>query len=203
MKKQLLSAVMLCTLGVAGCDPEPTGPGPDTGPKYNTADKISTYLEGKTLVMEGANIPSHPNGFSEDINYGAATQCYVKVTMSVAGGNYRVQSDMGTLRSTSTAGVQECDHAAKSGATDFTSTGVLIENVAEDGSCFDVTYTYPSFKQVGRGQVSQDGKTLKVELFFENQATGARCSNGGVGATGVTLNGAAFTGNAVQTYAIQ
>lgn len=203
MKKQLLSAVMLCTLGLAGCGDDTTGPGTDTGPKYNTADKISTYLEGKTMVMEGANIPSHPNGYSEDLSLGAATQCYVKVNMSVAGGNYRVQSDLGTLRDTGTAGVKECDHTTTSGQTDFTSTAVLIENVAQDGSCFDVTFTYPSFKQVGRGQVSQDGKTLKVELFFENQATGARCASGGVGASGVTLNGKPFTSNAVQTYAIQ
>jgi hypothetical protein len=202
MKKQLLSAVMLCTLGVVGCGEEPTGPGTDTGPKYNTADKISTYLEGKTMVMEGANIPSHPNGFSEDVNYGAATQCYVKVTMTVAGGNYRVISDQGTLRDNA-AGAKECDHAAKSGQTDFTSSGVLIENVREDGSCFDVTYTYPSFKQVGRGQISQDGKTLKLELFFENQATGSRCANGDVGAAGVIVNTVPLaTGAAVQTYTI-
>ncbi|HYO67111.1 MAG TPA: hypothetical protein VEU33_13640 [Archangium sp.] len=202
MRKQLLSAVMLCALGVVGCGEEPTGPGTDTGPKYNTADKISTYLEGKTLVMEGNNIPTHPNGFSEDLNLGAATQCYVKVTMTVAGGNYRVISDQGTLRDTN--GVRDCDRTVKSGQTDFTSTGVLIENVRADGTCFDVTYTYPSFKQVGRGQLSQDGKTLKLELFFENQATGSRCANGDVGAAGVIVNGAALAaGAAVQTYIVQ
>jgi hypothetical protein len=189
---------------VVGCgdgDPVVT---PPPAPKLDSSSNILAFLEGKTMVMEGANIPSHPNGFSEDRNLGAATQCYHKVVMTVAGGNYRVVSDMGTLRSTSTPNVQDCDRTTKSGQTDFTSTGVLIENVAADGSCFDVTYTYPSFKQVGRGQVSQDGKTLKVELFFENQATGARCANGGVGAAGVIVGGEAIpTGSAVQTYAIQ
>ena len=205
MKKQLLAAGMLCTLGLVGCGGSTTTPpgNTDTGPKYNTADKISTYLEGKTLEMSGANIPDYPNGFNEDVNYGSATQCYTSVTMAVAGGNYNVTSNLGTLRDTSTKGVQECDHATKSNQTSFTSTNVLIENVRADGTCFDVTFTYTGFKQVGRGQVSQDGKTLKLELFFENQATGSRCADGDVGAQTVTLNKVAFTHNAVQTYTIQ
>ncbi|QRN97101.1 hypothetical protein JRI60_50495 [Archangium violaceum] len=204
MKKQLLSAVMLCTLGLVGCgdDTTPTPGNPDTGPKYNTADKISTYLEGKTLVMTGDNIPSHPNGYSEDTNLGPNTQCYVLVTMTVAGGQYRVVGDLGTLRETS-PGVQKCDRTTKSGQSDFTTKTVLIENVKEDGSCFDVTYNFGIFKQMGRGQVSQDGKTLKVELFFENQATGSRCADGEVGAPTVIFNKQPFTGNAVQTYTIQ
>lgn len=204
MKKQLLSAVVLCALGVVGCGDETSGPPTDTGPKYNTADKIATYLEGKTLVMSGDNIPSHPNGYDEDVNYGQATQCYKSVTMAVAGGKYGVTSVLGTLRDAPTVGARgTCDHDNSPGQLSFESTAVLIENVAEDGSCFDVTYTYPSFKQEGRGQVSQDGKTLKVELYFENQATGSRCASGAVAAKTVTLNGASFTGNAVQTYTIQ
>lgn len=204
MKKQLLSVVVVGSLGLMACGGSTSGTGTtDTGPKYNTADKISTYLEGKTLTMSGSNIPDYPNGFNEDVNYGAATQCYVDVTMTVGGGNYHVVSDLGTLRDTSTPGVQECDHTTKSTQTDFTSTSVLIENVREDGTCFDVTFTYTGFKQVGRGQVSQDGKTVKLELFFENQATGSRCADGDVGAQTVTLNKAPFTHNAVQVYTIQ
>lgn len=202
MKKQLLSTVMLCTLGLMGCGDDQTGTPVDNGPKFNTADKISTYLEGKTLVMEGANIPTEPNGFSENLNLGAATQCYVKVTMTVAGGHYDVTSDKGTLRANDSGG-QTCDRTTKSEQTNFKSTGELIENVAADGSCFDVTYTYPNFKQEGRGQLSQDGKTLKLELFFEGQATGHRCANGAVGSQTVTFNKQPFTGNAVQTYVIQ
>jgi hypothetical protein len=110
---------------------------------------------------------------------------------------------LGKLNGASTVGQRgECDHAASNGELSFTTTAVLIENVAQDGGCFDVTYTYSGFKQVGRGQVSQDGKTLKVELYFENQATGIRCADGKVGQQTVTLGGAAFTGNAVQTYTI-
>jgi hypothetical protein len=79
-----------------------------------------------------------------------------------------------------------------------------MENVAADGSCFDVTFNFPGgLTQEGRGSFSSDRKQLKLELFFKGQATGARCANGAVGAASVTLSNAAFTGNAVQTYAIQ
>jgi len=203
MKKMLMSAVVLCALGTVGCGDD-TGNGPDTtGPKYNTPEKLATFFEGKTMVMEGDNIPSHPNGFSEDVDFGSASQCYSKVTLSVAGGNYTARSIKGTLRDTA-SGAKDCDHSTSAGeAGNFTSTAVLIENVAADGSCFDVTYTYPGFKQEGRGVVSQDGKTVKLELFFEGRATGHRCAAGAVGAQTVTHNGVAFTGNAVQTYTVQ
>jgi uncharacterized lipoprotein NlpE involved in copper resistance len=197
MKKKLLSAMMLCTLGLVGCGEEHDHDHDhDTEVKYNTADKVKTYLEGKTMVMEGANIPSHPNGFSEDVNYGSATQCYNKVTMRMAGGNFSVTSTMATVQDTG------CDHVA-AGELSFTSTAILVENVKADGSCFDITVTYNGFSQEGRGQISQDGKTAKLELFFSGQATGHRCAAGTVGAQTVTLNSNAFTGNAVQTYTIQ
>jgi hypothetical protein len=203
MKKKLLSAVMLCAMGVVGCGDDPNN-NPDTGPKYNTPDKVNTYLEGKTLTMTGANIPSHPNGFDEHVNYGQATQCYNTVTMVVSGGNYAVTSKLGTLLGASTVGSRgTCDRGAQSGELSFTSTVILVENVKEDGSCFDFTATYNGFGQEGRGQISQDGKTLKLELFFANQATGHRCASGAVGARTVKLNGADFTSDAVQTYTIQ
>jgi hypothetical protein len=205
MKKKLLSAVMLGALGVVGCgDDHDHGGNQDTGPKYNTTDKVNTYLEGKTLTMTGSNIPSHPNGFDENVNFGQATQCYTSVTMRVSNGNYAVTSKMGTLLNASTVGSRgTCDRAAQSGELNFTSTVILVENVKADGSCFDFTATYNGFGQDGRGQISQDGKTLKLEIFFSGQATGHRCSDGAVGANTVRLNGAAFTGNAVQTYTIQ
>ena len=206
MKKQLLSAVVLCALGAVGCGDEVTPTPPtDTGPKYNSADKISTYLEGKTLVMEGDNIPSHPNGFSEDLDLGASSQCYTKSTISVAGGTYSVVSEQGTLRTSASSPTgKDCDRTTKSGQVSFqTRNPPLIENVKDDGSCFDVTFNYGAFQQSGRGQVSQDGKTVKLELFFEGQAIGHRCADGEVGAKTVTLNKAPFTGNAVQTYSVQ
>jgi len=197
MKKKLLSAVMLCTLGLWGCgdDEDP----PVQKPTLNSSANILAFLEGKTLLMEGANIPSHPNGYSEDMDFGASSQCYQKVTMSVAGGNFKVDSIPGTI----TDGV--CHHDVAKNPLSFTSTTVLIENVAADGSCFDVTFSFPGgLVQEGRGGFTADQKTLKLELFFKSQATGIRCANGAVGAAGtVTFGSEPFTGNAVQVYAIQ
>lgn len=204
MKKQLLSAVMLCAVGLAGCGDDPVDP-PAT-PKLDSQANILAFLDGKSMVMEGANIPSHPNGYNEDIDYGAATQCYRKVTMSVASGNFKVDSDLGTIENSPGVGQPggTCNHSLKRTDLSFTSNTVLIENVAADGSCFDVTFSFPGgLVQVGRGGFTADQKQLKLELFFQNQATGNRCANGAVGSSGVTLNNNAFTGNAVQTYVIQ
>ncbi|MDC0712134.1 hypothetical protein POL68_26950 [Stigmatella sp. ncwal1] len=195
MKKKLMSAVMVCALGFVGCGDDDEGPTPPPATKFNTADSIRTYLEGKSMLMEGGNIPSHPNGFSEDVNYGSASQCYEKVLMTNSSGNFTVNSTLATIRA------DGCDHTA-SGSQSFTSTGVLIENVKEDASCFDITITFVGFKQVGRGMLSQDGKMLTLELYFEGQAVGATCAAGAVGASTVTLNKAPFTGNAKQVYTV-
>jgi hypothetical protein len=156
--------------------------------------------------MEGANIPSHPNGFSEDIDYREFSQCYQRVTMSVAGGNFKVDSVLSPIQN-SPGPYQPggtCNHDVKSGDLTFTSNAVNIENVAADGSCFDVTFTFPGgLVQEGRGGFSADQKQLKLELFFTTRATGHRCANGAVGARSVTHLGAPFTGDAVQTYVIQ
>ncbi|MCY0999410.1 hypothetical protein OWM54_19935 [Myxococcus sp. MISCRS1] len=93
MKKKLLSAVMVCALGFVGCGDDDGDPTPTPqAPKLDSSANILAFLEGKSMIMEGANIPSHPNGFSEDVDYGAASQCYQSVTMSVAGGNFKVDS---------------------------------------------------------------------------------------------------------------
>lgn len=202
MKKKLLSAVVLCALGFIGCGGEEETNQPPPTPTFNTADNIRTWVEGKKLVMEGANIPSHPNGIDEDVNNGALTQCYAKVEMNVSGGNYAVASTLGTLRDAPAAGDKgTCDHTAPSGnPLTFTTTAVLIE--PKDANCFNVTFTYPSFKQVGRGSMSADGKTMSLELFFEGAAVGADCAAGAVGAKTVKIQGADFTGNATQVYTI-
>ena len=179
----------------------------DTAPSnpYNSVSAITTFLEGKTLTMEGTNIPSHPNGFDENTNFGASTQCYSKVTItSTTGPKFSTKSDLGTLNGAPNAGdVGTCDRNTVSTSLTFDSTTVAIESVAADGSCFDITMTYTGFKQEGRGVISADGKTIKLELFFEGQATGHRCAGGTPGqANTVTLNSNAFTGDAVQTYAI-
>lgn len=202
MKKKLLSAVVLGALGLLGCGGTDTPQTPSV-PKFDTADNIRNYLEGKTLTMEGDNIPSYPNGYDEDVNYGASSQCYQKVQIKVAGGNFHVSSDLATLRDASAPlSKGTCDHAAISGAQSFDSTSFLVENVAADANCFDITVSYNGFSQVGRGKISADGKTVTLELFFSTQATGNTCADGAVGAQTVTLNKNPFTGNAQQVYAV-
>ncbi len=175
----------------------------DAGPRFTTREEIQAHLEGKTLLMTGANVPSHPHGYDEDINYGGATQCIQSVTRQVSGGTYHDTSVMGTLRNASTVGSRgECDHDTASSTLNFSSTTVLIENAQADGSCFDVRVVYPAFQVHGRGSVSQDGLKLSMEVFFADQTTGHLCADGAVGARTVTLNGRPFTGNAVQVYTV-
>jgi hypothetical protein len=179
-------------------------PPADGGNPYNTASAINAYLDGKTVVMEGSNIPSHPNGYDENVNYGAATQCYKKTTMQIAAGVYTVTSELGTLENAPNQGdTGTCNHDVKSNEMTFASTTALVENVASDGSCFDFTVTYTGFQQEGRGYLSADGKQLVLELYFKDQATGHRCADGAVGSSGVTVNANAFTGDAKQVYAVQ
>jgi hypothetical protein len=195
---------VVCALGFVGCGGDDTTTKPPPVPTFDNADNIRNYLEGKKLSMEGASIPSHPNGFDEDVNYGSVTQCYQKVEMSIASGNFAVTSTLGTLRDAPTVGSKgSCDHELAAGTPQaFTSKASLVENVKADASCFDISIDYGSFKQQGRGNISADGKTLTLELFFEGQASGANCASGAVGSQTVTLNKAPFTGNAQQVYAI-
>jgi hypothetical protein len=187
--------------------PEPDGSTPSlcgSAPDYDTASKINAFLEGKTVVMEGANIPSHPLGYDEDVNFETATQCYKKVTMKIQSGNYNVTSELGTLQNAPNKGDKgTCDHTTKSTEVSFTSTVAKVENVATDGSCYDFTVTYTGFAQEGRGCISPDGKKLMLEIFFKDQAVGHRCGDGAVGGGGITLNGKAFNDNAVQVFEIQ
>lgn len=175
-----------------------------TAGRFASPSKLMAFLDGKTLNMSGARIPSHPNGYDEDLNFGQATQCYKQVTMRPGSGRVQVVSELGTLNGAPMAGDRgECDHGSLSAQLTFDSTAVLIENVKEDGSCFDFTITYPGFGQEGRGSVDAEGTTLVLELFFKDQATGHRCAAGEVGAPTVTLSQRMFTGDARQTYTIE
>lgn len=214
--KKLATSLFAATVALAlACGPEPLPPSNNTDagtqeqPKFNTASLIKQHLDGKKLEMSGANIPSHPNGLNEDVNYGQATQCYKKVTMTVSAGGTAIQvnSELGTLENAPNAGdTGTCNHDLMSTQVEFSSTTTLIENVKEDGSCFDFTATYTGFTQEGRGRVSADGTTLDLELYFGGKATGHRCADGAVGASTVKQTTSAgpvdFTGNAVQKYSI-
>jgi hypothetical protein len=80
---------------------------------------------------------------------------------------------------------------------------VLIENVRDNGECFDFTITFPGFGQEGRGKIEEDGSEMTLELFFKDRATGHRCDDGDVGDRTVTASGVAFAGDARQIYAIE
>jgi hypothetical protein len=192
-------------LGVSACGGEDiviNGGRSNTG-KNGNASRISSYLEGKTLTMEGTSIPSHPNGYDEHVNFGQATQCYHKVTMTPLAGRYHVVSELGTLMNAPNPGTRgECERTMMSAELSFDSTAVLVENVRDNGGCFDFTVTYPGFGQEGRGSLSEDGGTLVLELFFKDQATGHRCGDGEVGDPTVTLSQMPFTGDARQTYSV-
>ena len=173
---------------------------------YDSTAKIQAFLEGKTLVMSGGSVPTHPNGYDRNVNLGAYTQCVANTSIEVINNSFKVVTDAGVLSGAPAQGdVGTCDTNTVGAAAvfDASSTGVLIENVAADCSCFDITVTYAGLVQEGRGKVSADGTKVDMEFYFQGQATGHRCADGAVGAATVTLNGAAFTGDAVQVYTVQ
>lgn len=209
MKKHLI--LVAAFAGLVGCGTVTTtdaGTTHDAGVTLDltTGPKILAYLEGRTMVMTGADIPSYPNGYNENLNFGASTQCYNKTSIAILGGNFNVTSDLGQFNAIPDAGIAGmCNRAVKTTTASFTSTAILVENVKNNAECFDITATYVGFKQDGRGMISADGKTVTLELYFA--ATGHRCADGAVGATGVKLSTTAgavpFTGNALQVYRIQ
>jgi poly(hydroxyalkanoate) depolymerase family esterase len=190
-RKKIAVAALLFGCGAPIYDTET----PTVG--LSTPARVSEFLDGKKLVMEGSMIPTHPNGYDQNMDFGAATQCYHKVTMTPLGGKIRVSSELGTRSDDS-----GCDRMRVSGEASFDSTAVLIENVEGDASCFDFTITYPGFGQEGRGEIDAERTTLTLELFFKDQAIGHRCADGGVGDPTVTLNQTMFTGDAQQRYQI-
>lgn len=222
-RKGLIALVFLALTACEG-DPIYVVLGDDAGPRGSERDaggaggagggggtldltnprKVEAFLEGKVLRMAGADVPSHPNGFDANVNFGQATQCYAEVEITVLGGSWTTRSVLGTLNGASDVGqVGMCDPNAPGASLEFASTAVLVGEVRGNGECFDVTATYAGFGQEGRGRISPDGATAAFEFFFKDQATGHRCADGDVGQPGtVTLNDTPFTGDAVQVYRI-
>ncbi|MBL8953571.1 MAG: hypothetical protein JNK82_22540 [Myxococcaceae bacterium] len=177
----------------------------------DTSAKIMTYLEGKRLAMEGANIPSHPNGLNENAYFGATTQCYKSTVINVMAGNFNVAAELGTWRSLDggtpmNGTVGQCDRATVSGPFSATSSAIMISNITGNAECFDIEVNYGNYSQEGRASIDQTTGQAKMELYFKNAAVDNKCANGNPGATGVKQVVAgmqyAFTGNAVQTYVI-
>jgi hypothetical protein len=158
----------------------------------NTRTAINAYLEGKTMVMTGSDIPSDPVGASESAGY-----CWNKVTIQIVSPTDWTVTFVDATKNGST-----CDNTVVSGGS--TLQGVpMITNVQGNATCFDVDVALGGAVDSGRGSISTDGKTLSLEFYIKGQATGATCADGAVGAHTVTLNGTPFTGNAVQVYRIQ
>jgi hypothetical protein len=206
-------AVLSCTsFAFVGCGDGGSPSNPDAGEDgerdsgstfdVDSASDILDYLEGKTLTMEGAAIPSHPFGFDERTNLGANTQCYQRVTLGQSGGNWAFETVHGTLNDAPNVNdTGTCDHTTSSRQLTVVSTALGFENVMS--SCFDVTITFNNFGWEGRGTFSADGRALSLELYFPNQASGHRCANGAVGSATVQVNGTPFTGNAVQAFTVE
>ena len=175
-----------------------------TGRPIRSGADVLALLEGKTLLMNAAAVPTHPNGYDENINFGSASQCIHSVRMDVASGGFTVTTELATLMGAPSAGDRgTCDRATAAGSNVvFNTTAVLVENVRDNGGCFDLTLTYAGFGQEGRGRLSADQKSVSLELYFRDQAVGHRCGDGEVGAASVTLNQEPFTGNAVQVYTL-
>lgn len=211
--KSLYAALISLTLTAVACGGTPPIGNTDAG-RLDTPDRINAYLEGKTLTMEGANIPTSPNGFSEDVNYGASSQCYRNSVIKVAGSNFTVTAQLGTIRALDggTPAVGERGKCDKTNGGVFgptTSTVAAYSNVRGNADCFDVDVTYNAYAQEGRAAIVDGG--MNLEIFFKNQYLNMRCADGNPGSGtakfalrspdgGVTP--IAFTGNAVQRYVI-
>lgn len=209
--KRLLTSLALVLVAACGM-PTPTpivDAGADAGvAKLDTADRVFTFLEGKTLTMEGANIPLAPNGYNQHVYFGTNTQCYNKTVIKVMNKNFTTTSNAGTwtggdggVPANGTIGM--CNTAMAFGnPLNFNSMNVVIENVTGDAECFDINVDYGAFKQEGRGSISADRAKVNLELFFQNQALNHRCTNGVPGTTGVKVLMNDLTFDAVQKYAV-
>lgn len=183
-------------------------PGPSEMPErpegpeaFENVGQLYGYLEARSWLMSTEDIPSHPNGYDENVNFGQATQCLHEATMLVQNRAFTIASRMGTLKDAPRSGDSgRCDRAESNGSDlHFDTTAALVENMRDGGACFDITLTYAGFGQEGRGGVREDG-AVALELYFRDQAIGHRCADGDVGASSVTLNQEPFRGDAVQVY---
>jgi len=201
----------LLGMGLMACGGEEVTGNPDGGTVDPVAQRcaselnLKAYLNGKVYRMAGNDIPTHPNGYNENVNFGSATQCYNSTELSYTETKLLVTTQLGTLLSAPNTGdVGMCDRNTVVGTPlMFETVSFTVENIASKCSCFDFTANYGAFQQEGRGSLSEDGKTMRLELFFKDQATNHRCAAGAPGTAGVTVQGMAFTGNGVQTYQIK
>jgi len=160
---------------------------------FSTGRKVLTFLEGRTLVMAGHDIPTYPFGISEVFDLGPETQCYRAVTIRVTNGAFDSTVEAGQLAALPDGGLA-CDHTATTSTSIFTSRAVLIDNVADNGGCFDVTVDNGTFGEEGRGRMAPDGTLVTLELYFRGKASRHRCEDGAVGSQVDLIIGSPGTG---------
>src|SRR5262245_48501328 len=107
----LLNAAMLCIFcGAASCQIDDVYIYRDAGVRVGSAPEVATVgdvyglLESKTWMMAPADIPSHPNGYDQNINYGQATQCLHEASMIVQNRSFTINSTLGTLKNAPSSG---------------------------------------------------------------------------------------------------
>jgi hypothetical protein len=185
----------------------------DSGIDLSTGAKVLAYLEGKTMVMEGDDIPPFPHGYSENMNLGSVTQCYHQTSILAFDDSWTLMSQLGTLQNAPTLySLGTCDRTtASTSLAPYSSTDILVDHVQGNADCFDITTTFTGFMTEGRGKISVDGTTVTLEIYFAGKAANHRCINGAVG-TGVLfvthqadggVSTTAFAENAQQVYRIQ
>jgi hypothetical protein len=202
------SVAVLELLAACGSNSTPD-PNPSPDPNLTSPAGIYGYLEGKTFVQTGADIPPYPNGLNENVNNdgspaGGACDNAFTLQFASTSGSWTVNGELGTLVGAPNIGdVGVCDKNMISGPVGPFTSSFVVANIIGDASCFDIDMGSP-LTAVGRASISQDAKTLSWEIYEVTLgASSARCADGPVGASGVTLMGSAFTGNAVQVWRLQ
>lgn len=169
-----------------------------------TPSALHTFFDGAELVEESRNLPSHPHGIADNVNYGSATQCYQSIRLDIVGRTVENHMVLGTLTGApATGSTGTCDHATAQSELRFSSTAFVISNVQGNGECFDLEVTYAGFGVQGRGAISPDGNTARLEIYFKDQATGISCADGPVGTQARTVGGMPFSGDAVQVFDVR
>ena len=168
-----------------------------------TAAQLHAFFDGKTYLMVGDNIPSHPLGFDERLQNGATTQCLSKIQLQMSGVQWTVTTQSGTLRDAPNQGdIGDCDHDAPGPHYEFTSTSVTFENLAPGVSCVDLHLSYSGFRQEGRATLTEGGEILLIDLFFADAAPDIWCADAEVGNPPTEFKGQPFSGDVTQVYVL-
>lgn len=168
----------------AACVPAPAAHDEvDAGPAkdFGSGRAILSYLEGKTLLMTGGDIPPYPFGIHETQDLGSNSQCYRAITTRVVNGAFVTTVEAGQLSGGSADAGSRCDHTTTTATESYTSKSLLIDNAKDNGGCFDIAVDYGAFAEEGRGRIAPDGTSVTLELYFRGKVTKDRCEDGRVG----------------------